>query len=86
MVDLVLPAHLREFLQHIYLLETVREHMGCEEHLPRPQLPHVEVVDLLHLGVVQELTLELGRVDLLWGGLEDDVVALLGDGVGGAED
>ena len=84
-VDLVLPADIGEFLQHIDLLETVREYVRCEEDLAWSQLPHVEVVDLLDLGVAHHLLLEVVGVDLGGSGFEDDVVALLGDGVGGAE-
>lgn len=66
-------------MQHLLFESLLREHVSSQQHLGRPELPDVEVVDFLHAGNTVELFVELLTVDLFGGGFQDDLVALFGD-------
>lgn len=85
-VDALLPADVRQLLQHLPLHAGLREHMGDEDGLAWPQVPDVQVVHVHHPIQLPDLLLQLLGVDVARGRLHDDEVAVLQNGEGRDED
>lgn len=85
-VDSVVPAQVRQLLQHLPLLASLGEHMGDKDGLTGPEIPHVQVMHIDNTLYLFDILLELGHWDVGRGGLHHDVVAVLSDGIGRDED
>lgn len=60
--------------------------MGDEDSFSRSEIPDVKVVDIDDSLDLLKLLLDIINFDIFWGGLHDDLIAVLGNGPGRGDD